>query len=446
MFSKMKGKSLLIIDDDHNTLEILSSFFKDEGYEVFTATNGKSGLMCFNTNLPNLVLTDLKMPKMDGIEVLREVKKVTPNVPVIMVTAYGTIESAVTAMKLGAYDFILKPFNLKEIKELVERAMKVEEKEREVFSYFTSTEEENIIGFSSVMKEIYRTVEKVAKSIVSVCIIGETGVGKELIAKAIHYKSERSSHPFIKLNCAAIPENLLESELFGYEKGAFTGAYTTKPGKFELAHKGTLFLDEIGDLSLVNQSKLLRVIQEKEFERVGGLKTIKVDARLITATSKDLEECIKNKTFREDLYYRISVVRIFIPPLRERKEDINELIRFFIKKFSKREKKEIKGIEKETLHILLEYNWPGNIRELENVIESMVVLSEISYLTPTDIPYHIRAHTSPPIKGSSLEVAEINAIKEALRKTSFNKTKAASLLKINRKTLLSKLKKYNITI
>lgn len=444
-------KSILVVDDEVNIRRILSAFLEKEGYQVFIAGNGREGLRCFKENSPNLVITDLKMPGMDGLELLSEIMKFGTRIPVIMITAYGTVETAVSAMKKGAYDFILKPFDMEEIKRVVKKALNVQEENAKEVTFFPiGPYEDKIIGRSAKMREVYEMIEKVSKSVATVCILGESGTGKELVARAIHSRGPRSANPFIKVNCAAIPENLLESELFGYEKGAFTGAHVSKPGRFELADKGTLFLDEIGDMSLHNQSKLLRVIQEREFERVGGVKTVKVDVRLIVATSKDIEKCVANREFREDLYYRISVVPISLPPLRERKEDIKNLVDFFLSRFNEREKKDIESIGSELLGVLIGYDWPGNIRELENVIERMVVLEDTKVLQVSHLPEHLKPKPEKISDKLTLREEarkervekERNLIIEALQSAKGNRTKAAELLGISRRTLQTKIKEY----
>ncbi|MCL6520740.1 MAG: sigma-54 dependent transcriptional regulator [Armatimonadetes bacterium] len=391
------NKIILIVDDEPNIRRVLDAVFTKEKYQVFTAENGKKALDIIATE-PGLsvMLCDLIMPDLNGIEVLKAAKELNPNLSVVMITAHGTIKSAVDAMKLGAFDYVTKPFDMDEIKLIVKNAyersrllgenieLKQELKARYRF--------DNIVGSSTKMQEVYKIVERVANSNATVLIRGESGTGKELIARAIHYNSPRSSKPFIAVSCAALPETLLESELFGHEKGAFTGAIGQKAGRFELAHQGTLFLDEVPEISPSVQVKLLRALQEREFERVGGTKTIKVDVRVIAATNRNLEELVEHGQFRADLYYRLQVIQIFLPPLRERREDIPELVEFFINKYNKANNKEVKGVSSQVMDLFMKYNWPGNVRELENAIERGVVLTEpgADLITPDLLPMTIQ--------------------------------------------------------
>ncbi|MDD2891112.1 MAG: sigma-54 dependent transcriptional regulator [bacterium] len=443
-------KNILVVDDELSMQKVLSAMLQKEGYKVITANNGKEALEHFKKDSPNLVITDLKMPEMDGLTLLSEIMKVSPGVPVIMITAHGTVETAVSAMKQGAYDFIIKPFDINEIKQVVEKALNVQEKNTQNF-LISPEDEDEIVGKSPKMQEVYQMIEKVSKSVATVYIRGESGTGKELAARAIHYRSDRKDKPFIKVNCAAIPENLLESELFGYEKGAFTGANVAKPGRFELADGGTLFLDEIAEMSINNQSKLFRVLQEREFERIGGVRTVKVDIRLIVATSKNLQEYVAEGKFREELYYRLNVVPISLPPLRERKEDIKALVEFFISRFSKREGKNIRGISDDALKMLMDYSWQGNIRELENVIERTVVLEDVEILQSEHFP-HLKTNVETGSQKLTLKEeskkgkteTEKSLIIEALQASNGNRTKAAEALGISRRTLQLKIKEYSL--
>ena len=392
------SKKILIADDEPNIRRVLDAVFAKDGYTVFTAENGKKALDIVSTeaNL-DVVLCDLIMPDLNGVEVLKAAREINPRLSVVMITAHGTIKTAVDAMKLGAFDYITKPFDMDEIKLIVKNAL---ERSRLLGENIQLKQElksrykfDEIIGTSGKMQEVFNVVERVAGSNATVLIRGESGTGKELIAKAIHYNSRRSAKPFIAVSCAALPETLLESELFGHEKGAFTGAVGQKAGRFELAHQGTLFLDEIPEISPGVQVKLLRVLQEREFERVGGTKTVRVDVRLIAATNRDLEELVANGEFRADLYYRLQVIQIFLPSLRERREDIPALVEHFIVKYNERNAKQVKFVSRETMDLLMKYNWPGNIRELENAIERGVVLVDegSDVITPDLLPAAVQA-------------------------------------------------------
>jgi len=385
--------TVLVVDDEPNIRRVVQAALAKDGYEVMTAENGKTALDAVSTNSElDVIISDLIMPDMNGVELLEAARQINPSVSVIMITAHGTIKSAVDAMRLGAFDYITKPFDLDELKVIVRRAV---ERRQLINENLTLKQQlktrykfDNIVGQSSAMQEVFRLVERVANSRASVLIRGESGTGKELIARAIHYNSSRAQKPFVPVACVALSEQLLESELFGHEKGAFTGAISQKPGRFEMAHMGTLFLDEIGDIPGQVQMKLLRVIQEREFERVGGLKTIKVDVRLITATNQDLEKAVKEGKFREDLYYRLQVVQIYLPPLRDRMEDVPLLVEHFIEKYAKENGKSIKYASPEALEAMMKYKWPGNVRELENAVERAVVLAEpdAQLITPDLLP------------------------------------------------------------
>jgi len=395
------NKTLLIVDDEPNIRRVLTAVFEKAGYRVLTAENGRKALDVVSSEPDvNVMICDLIMPDLNGVEVLKSAKEINPQLSVVMITAHGTIKTAVDAMKLGAFDYITKPFDMDEIKLVVknaaERSELLEENihlKQELKSRYSF---EGIIGSSSKMQEVFKIVERVANSNATVLIRGESGTGKELIARAIHYNSPRAARPFIAVSCAALPETLLESELFGYEKGAFTGAVGQKAGRFELAHQGTLFLDEVPEISPPVQVKLLRVLQEREFERVGGTKTIKVDVRLIAATNRDLEQLVAEGHFRPDLYYRLQVIQVFLPPLRERTEDIPLLVQHFIEKYNKENGKFVKGATDETMELLMKYRWPGNVRELENVIERGVVLADANedLITPDLLPSMLQATVS----------------------------------------------------
>ncbi|QEK13342.1 sigma-54-dependent Fis family transcriptional regulator [Crassaminicella thermophila] len=447
------SKKILIADDEKNMIWAMKKALKSENYKIITAANGIEAVEKAKNNDPDLVLLDLRMPQKDGIEALREIKEFNENIPVIMITAHGTMESAIEAMKIGAIDYLPKPFDIEELKIQIRKALDVGDMKEQI--NFLKEELKNkagkvIIGNSPRMKEVLEIVNRVAKSIATVLITGESGTGKELIANAIHYNSDRENKPYIKVNCGAIPESLLESELFGHEKGAFTGAVSRKLGRFERADGGTLFLDEVGELSLATQVKLLRALQEKEIERVGGIEVIKVDVRVIAATNRDLKKMVKEGTFREDLYYRLNVIPIELPALRERKEDIPALIEYFMKKYCREMGREQIRISEDALESLLQYSWKGNIRELENVVERLVILSQGNVIYRDDLPKEIRFQKEEtatfilPEEGLNLEEVEKNLIEQALKKTNYNQTKAAKLLGITRHTLLYRMDKYNI--
>lgn len=449
----MKGKKILIVDDELSVRESIRMILKNE-YEILMAGNGNAALKTIKEQKPDLVFLDIIMPGEDGIEILKKIKERGDNVKVIMLTATKTIKTAVSAMKLGAYDYITKPFDIDEIKLLISKALsesgltKRKEKEEHRDYSFSS-----IIGNSKVIKDIFNTIEQIADTRSTVLILGESGTGKELVARAVHYNSKRRELPFVAINCAAIPETLIESELFGFEKGAFTDAYAKRIGRFEMADKGTLFLDEIGELSTATQSKLLRVLQEKEFTRVGGSKPVKVDVRLITATNKDLEKAVEEEKFRSDLYYRINVVPIVIPPLRERKSDIPLLADYFLSRISVDSRKEKKRISEEAMEVLISYSWPGNVRELENVIERIVALTPKNTIEKDDLPPNIRVSTlkeevldgTIPFSAAEQEF-EQEIILNALKKANFVQTKAANMLGISRRILKYKMDKYGIEV
>lgn len=439
--------TILVIDDEENIRNGLAANFEMEDYKVKTASSGKEGLSIVSKGDIDLVVTDLRMDGMSGEKVLRRITTETPGIPVIVLTGHGSIDSAVEAMKNGAYDFLTKPLNLDQLNVIVKRALE----NRELSLQHTMLKKElgeavtfdRMIGTSADMRRLLELIKKVAPSRASVLITGESGVGKELVADALHSLSGRREKSFVKVHCAALSETLLESELFGHEKGAFTGADSMKKGRFELAHGGTIFLDEIGEINQTTQIKLLRVLQERTFERVGGEETIEVDVRVVAATNRNIEEEVKAGRFREDLYYRLNVVRLQVPPLRERKDDIPLLMDSFLKRFSEENSKSILGFENRARQALYRYDWPGNIRELQNCIESAVVMcsgKEISIedLPPTISRFSGEGSISIPM-GLSLDDAEKIIIKENLAFNNGNKTKTAEILGIERKTLAKKI-------
>jgi DNA-binding NtrC family response regulator len=446
--------SILIVEDEAKMRRLLELQLADEGFRATTAPDAETGLQLFQKDHFDLVVTDFKLPGMTGLEFLQSVKRANAAIPVIIMTAYGTVESAVEAMKVGASDYVLKPFSLAELvliirKELDSRNIREENRTlREALGQ--RYHYDNIVARGEKMQAVLALVERVAPTNSTVLLGGESGVGKDLIARAIHQHSNRASGPFIKINSTAIPENLLESELFGYEKGAFSGATASKPGKFELADKGTLFLDEIGDVPPAIQVKLLRVLQEREFERLGGTKTLKVDVRLIAATNRDLRAALEDGTFREDLYYRLNVVAIDIPPLRDHKEDIPALANFFLEKFARDSGKPVRGITPAAMKLLMDFHWPGNVRELENILERGVTLSSGSMLDAADI--HLDSAPARSVVGApaalpdgmTLDQWEDEAIREALRRANGNKSQAARALGLSRNALRYRLSKIGV--
>jgi two-component system response regulator AtoC len=443
---------ILVVDDEESQRQQLAGFLKKRGFGVTTAESGNKAIDLCQDQSFEVALIDLKMPGMDGVELLGKLKESNPEIQVIMMTAYGSVETAVEAMKLGAYHYVNKPINLEELKLNIKKALETHHLLMENKYLKEELEDKykelQIIGKSQAIKEVLSTVTRVAKTNSTVLIWGESGTGKELVARAVHGLSNREDKRFIAISCAALPETLFESELFGHEKGAFTGAIKTREGRFELADSGTLFLDEVGEIPLETQVKLLRVIESQEFERLGGKETLKVDVRIISATNQDLEKKIKERSFREDLYYRLNVISIFIPPLRERKEDILLLVDHFIQKANQKCGKSTKGITPAVKDIILNYNWPGNIRELENVIERGVVLSRTEVIDQSDLPYfglladRTFEGTSPA--SLSLKDMEKNHILKVLKKTNWNLIKSAEILGIHRNTLRLKMKEYKI--
>jgi two-component system response regulator AtoC len=441
---------ILIVDDEKSQRDMLAGSLEKEGYSVSKAKSGFEAMELCENRYFEIALIDLKMPGMDGIELLHKLREMNPEIQAIMITAHGSVESAVEAMRLGAYHYVNKPVNLDELKLNIKKALdsyhllaenkylkgELEEKYKDV----------QIIGDSKAIKEVLSTVTRVAKSKSTVLIRGESGTGKELVARAIHALSDGAEKRFIAVSCAALPETLLESELFGHEKGAFTGAISRKEGRFELADGGTLFLDEVGDIPLETQVKILRAIESQEFERLGAKETLKVDVRIISATNQDLEKKVSEGTFREDLYYRLNVISIFIPPLRERREDLMLLVDHFIKKASQKCGKSIKGMTTEVKDIILGYDWPGNVRELQNAIERGVVLSRTDVVDKTDLPYFglIKFRETVPSADLTLKDIEKNHISSTLRKTDWNLSKTADILGIHRNTLRLKMREYGI--
>lgn len=447
----MERATILIVEDEETQRSLLSGLLQKEGYTVEEAGNGANAIDLFRTKTIDLVLLDFKLPDMDGLAILKGVKEINPEVEIIMITAYGSIENAVNALKAGASEYLTKPIDLDD---LLFKIKKIENKKHLVHENRVLKEalkdrlkSEDFIYTSEKMGEVVSLITRIAKTD-STCIIeGESGVGKEVVFNLVHQLSSRRNQPLVKVNCAAIPETLLESELFGYEKGAFTGAFQRKIGKFELANKGTIFLDEIGDLTPLLQAKLLRVIQEKELERLGGLHPVKIDVRLIVATNRNLEEEVKKGNFREDLYYRLNVVKIVVPPLRERKEDIPLLMDFFVKKYATRYKKNIAGFTRESRDQLIKYDYPGNVRELENMIERAIVLARGDHITLEDIP-HLSESNIVQAEGGIKEtvgVVEKQMIMEALIKADWVQTRAAGFLGISERMLRYKMKKYAIS-
>ena len=465
-------KPVILLVDDEDTIRLfLEKTLRDEGYEALTAATGEEALAAAFEKLPDLILLDLKLPDMNGIEVLKRIKEEIPEICVIMLTAFGDIETAVSAMKKGAFDFVSKPVNLEQLLMTVGKGLESQKLTRELFQLRRQVKldmDSNFIaGESPQMKEIYEVVKRVAMSdTTTVLIQGESGTGKEMIANMIHKYSPRKDKPFLEINCASLPEELLESELFGHEKGAFTDAKAQKIGLLELANKGTLFLDEIGEMSLTIQVKLLRVLEKMSFRRVGGTKDINVSVRIISATNRDLESAVQSKGFREDLYYRLKVIPIFIPPIRERKEDIFLLLKHFLNQYNKQFNKEFQEIDDGAYEIILDYPWPGNIRELKNMIERIVLLEDDTVLRPEHLPVSIREGSTPMAETATLRMfemalsrplpqegvpfedmlraAEREFIVKAMREAGGNQSRASRLLRLNRDKLRYRLKNFDL--
>jgi two-component system response regulator AtoC len=443
----MTKDGILVVDDEENMRRVLSQLLAKAGYTVHTASDAHDAMTVFRKQRIALVITDLVMPDVDGMTLLAKLKENEPSVPVIMITAYGTVDTAVAAMKKGAYDYVLKPFDNDEILYAVKKAIASEKYRGK--KLYRMKPGNLLIGASPKMKHIYELVDKIADSMATVLIYGETGTGKELVAREIHNRSARSEGPFISVNCAALPDTLLESELFGYERGAFTGAVNSKPGRFELAAGGTILLDEIGDMSMLMQTKLLRVLEDKSVTRLGGTKSNEIDVRIITATNKEIEHACKNNEFRQDLYFRINVLNLKIPPLREHKEDIVDIARYFVEYYCKRDNRPARALTEDSIASMLAYDWPGNVRELENVIERAVVLSANDNIIPADLGFQPIEQASESSLKSSVRstTAEIEkqAIVRTLRETGGNRSKAARKLGISRRTLINKINLYKIT-
>lgn len=461
----LMNERILIVEDDLNTLEGLAEILAQEEFQIVKAKNSKEAFIALNQGIINIVLMDYLLPDKDGLEISKTILQRNTDIKIIMMTAFGSVKNAVEAMKIGIYDYLTKPIDIDELFIIIRRAIReqqliienidLKDKLQQTYSF------ENIIGLSGKMQNVFKKIIKVANSDATVLIRGESGTGKELIARAIHFQSARAGKPLIEISCASIPETLLESELFGHEKGAFTGAYKLKKGKFELAHGGSLFLDEIGELPLSLQAKLLRVLQDRTFTRVGGIEKIEVDVRLITATNTNLENAIEKSRFREDLYYRLNVIPIFIPPLRERTEDIGPLIDHFINKYSTKNKRTIKGIAPEAMNALMNCNWLGNVRELENAIENAVVMADSDIIQLSDLPGYLQYQVSinnpsklslnNMIKNSSelnfkeqLMLFEREIVRKALQASQGNRTHAAKKLGFSVRTLRNKIQKLKL--
>ena len=452
----MKEKpKILVVDDEESHRIMLRAVLKDEGYEVVEAADGSEAVRAVEQEPFDLVLLDVRMKTMDGIEALNEIRKISPLIPVLIMTAYASVKTAVEALKAGAFDYLTKPLDIEELKILIEKALELYHLREENLTLKERLGDRfdfsKIIGKSRKMRELFDTLSLVAPTDATILILGESGTGKELVANAIHHNSLRKSQPFIKISCSALPETLLESELFGHERGAFTGAIARREGRFQLAHRGTIFLDEVGEMSPTTQMKLLRVLQEKEFEPLGSVQTLKVDVRVIAATNKDLTQEVKEGRFREDLFYRLNVVPISLPPLRERKEDIPALAQHFFEVYRDKNQKGVKDISNKTMDLLNRYDWPGNIRELENCLERAVIMARGEVIAPADLPPHIqilsRKEEGQAIdfpSGISLNEVERALILKTLEETGGNRSRAAEILGINRRTLLNKLKEYGM--
>lgn len=452
----MKRNKILVVDDEHLIRWSLEQNLKKQGYEIITAGNGEDALRLAREEQPELVLLDIQLPGIGGIEVLEKIKEFDEDIIVIMVTAHGGLETAVNAMRLGAYDYISKPFNLDELSIVIKKALETSDLKREVARLRGETKKTapNIIGDSRHMKYLMEVLDKVAKSEASTVLVqGESGTGKELVAKWIHYSSNRADKPFVAINCAAVPATLLESELFGHEKGAFTDAKATKKGLFELADGGTVFLDEIGDMEMGMQAKLLRFLEDRSFRRIGGGRVFTVDVRIISATNKDLQKSIEEKSFRNDLYYRLQVIPIFLPPLRERREDIIPLANHFIELYNKDFNKRVQGIAAMAERLMLDYGWPGNVRELKNVIERAIILGNDETLLLEHLPLEIVAKASAqrgagvstfrlPPEGIDIEEVEKELIRQALDSTEWNQSKAAKKLSLGIDAFRYRMKKF----
>ena len=447
-----KNTRILIVDDEAVLRDTMSVWLKEKGYEVEKASNGTEAIEKLRKESFNVAFVDMKMPGLNGIEVLRAVKKINPALSVLIMTAYATIETAILAMKEGAYDYLIKPFSLDEVELIVKKIVRYQELVAENVRLKQQLEERDrakqVIGTSPQMKKILELVDNIADSNSTVLIQGASGTGKEVIARLIHQKSRRRNHPFIAANCAAIPRELLETELFGHEKGAFTGATYSRKGRFELANRGTLFLDEVGEMSLNTQIHLLRVLQEREFRKVGGSELIRVDVRIIASSNKNLEQAVKAETFREDLFYRLNVITIHLPRLKERREDIPLIVAHLMSKYGKESGRGEKTVSAEAIELLMKYEWPGNVRELENIIERSVILCKNNVIKPDSLPEEIKRGPESdqgifnPDK--TLEEIEKQHIYHVLEENNWNKSMSAKVLGIERMTLYHKIKKYDL--
>ena len=446
---------ILIVDDDASHRQMIQVVLSAEGYEIHEAEDGETAISNVTNRFYDLILMDIRMTGISGIDALKEIKNLSPGIPVVIMTAYASVDTAVDALKAGAYDYITKPLDIDELKLLVEKALRFHHLEQENLQLKERLDDRfdfsKIIGRSRAMQSVFETISLVAPSEATVLITGESGTGKELIANAIHQNSPRKNRPLIKVNCAALQENLLESELFGHEKGAFTGAVARKKGRFQLAHHSSIFLDEIAEMAPVTQAKILRVLQEREFEPVGGTNTFKVDTRLIAATNKNLEEEIRAGRFREDLYYRLNVVRVDVPPLRDRQDDIPLLADFFLKSYAEKNRKLLKGFTPRAVDLMMRHEWPGNVRELENIVERAVIMARGEMITPMEFPEILKGlddeikETSVNLEpGRTLKEVEKSMILRTLEETGGNRTHAADILGISRRTLQLKLKEYGI--
>ena len=445
---------ILVVDDEESHRIMLRAVLAGEGYDVTEAADGREAVTAVEQDLFDLVLMDLRMTAMDGIEALTEIRRISPLVPVLIMTAYASVKTAVEALKSGAFDYLTKPLDIEELKIVVAKGLEYYQLHQENRSLKERLGDRfdfsRLVGRSRKMKELVDTLSLVAPTDATVLILGESGTGKEVVANAIHQNSLRAEQPFIKVSCAALPETLLESELFGHEKGAFTGAVARREGRFQLAHRGTIFLDEVGEMSITIQTKLLRALYEKEIELLGGTRTIKVDVRVLAATNRDLAKDVQQGRFREDLYYRLNVVPVTLPPLRERKEDILELTMHFFDIYSRKNRKDLKNISPKTMDLLRRYDWPGNIRELENCIERAVIMARQEIIVPEDLPPNVHGTVLRedgevcPSTGTSLAAMEKALILKTLQEAGDNRTRAAEILGINRRTLQNKLKEYGI--
>jgi two-component system, NtrC family, response regulator len=451
---------IVVVDDDHGVREVLHDLLTQEGYQVTAVADGPEAIQTVQDTVVQIVIADLRLPGMDGLRVLERVTQLDAKIVGIVMTGYGTIDAAVKAMKAGAFDFLTKPFDADAVSIVVHKALEFQRLRQEnVLLRKTVRDQyrtEHLIGTSDTMRNLLEFIDKVADSDSTILILGESGTGKELIARTIHYNSSRRDQPLVPVNCGAIPENLLESELFGHEKGAFTGAVNARMGRFELAHGGTLFLDEVGEMSLSLQVKLLRVLQERCFERVGGTKTIGVDVRILAATNQDLEVAVQEKRFRKDLFYRLNVIPVTVPPLRERVSDIPLLIEHFIARFNDMKQASVREMDRDAMEYVLHYHWPGNIRELENLVERLIVLKKTGTIVPNDLPDKVLRSLPPPLapldepltlNGTGIDLVrelerhENRLIVEAMRRANGVTSKAAQLLHMNRTTLVEKLKR-----